>query len=130
MKQVQELILIRTEIKVLQDKEKELMQSLLNSDEFNKEEVEGILVSKKTRATISLLPDIDLQKIKSLYPAICTTENRIDKNKLSDKVRSYLKEHTEAVEEDINVNARKLHEVTKEYTTQKLTSYIEVKGLK
>lgn len=123
------LILLRAEQKTLKALDEEIMSDLEDNDDFEKAECEGITVRKKTRRSIYLLPNVDLQKIRKLYPDITTLQNVLHPEKLSDKVREYLKAQPEAVEEVIDVDARKLHEVTKDYTKQSLTTYIEVKGL-
>jgi hypothetical protein len=121
--------MLRAEQKTLESLDEEIKEYFRNDENFEKVEYEGITVSKKTRATISLLPNVDLQKIRSIYPAICTSQNVLHQDKLSEKVWEYLMQQPEAVEEVISVDAKKLHIVTKEYTTQKITEYIEIKGL-
>lgn len=123
------LILLRAEQKTLSAFDKDIMDYFKNSPDFEKVSYEGITISKKTRTSISLLPEADLQKIRSLYPAICSSQNVLHQEKLSKQVREFLKSQPEAVEEVISVDAKALHSVTKDYTAQKLTTYIEVKGL-
>lgn len=123
------LIMLRTEKKTIEQLEEDIKSSLLEDTDFQKADVEWVTVMKKERPTVTLRKDVDKYLIRSLYPDICKSQNVLHQEKLSEKVWDYLKSQPEAVEEVITVDAKKLNEVTKEYTEQKITTYIEVKGL-
>lgn len=122
-----QLILKRQEAKALEQYTKEIQDELLNRD-FEKEVIEWITVSRKQRKNISLLPDADMWKIKSLYPDLVEVKNVLDMKKVDDELLAFIQEKSpEAIKEECNVDAKLLHECTKEFTTQKVTTYIEVK---
>lgn len=122
-----ELIKIRQEWKNIEQQTKELQDELLKRD-FEKEIVEWITVSRKSRRTISLLPDADMWKIKLLYPDLVEIKNVLDMKKVDDELLAFIQEKSpDAIKEECNVDAKLLHECTKEFTNQKVTIYLEVK---
>lgn len=123
------LILVRAERKTLESLDKQMQEVLKSDDEFTKAKMEGIEISKRVIPRISLLPEVDLKKIQETYPEICSLTNVLHQDKLTDKVWEYLKAQEGAVEEQITVDAKKLHSVTKAYTTQTLTTSIVITGL-
>jgi len=123
------LIEIKTQLKEFERLEKEIKCSLLE-DDFEKEEVDWVIVSKKQRSTITLSKTSDLKTIRLQYPDLCNTIHWLDVKKLtSDQFEEIKITYPEAYYEDISVDTKKLHEQTKDYTEQKLTTYIEVKWI-
>lgn len=91
--------------------------------------MEGVKIAKVITTRVSLLKDANLIEIREKYPEICKTENILHQNKLTERVWEYLKEQEGAVEEQITVDAKKLHEVNKAYTTQTLSTSVRITGL-
>lgn len=122
-----ELIKKRQEAKTLAEETKAIEAELLQRD-FEKEEIEGITVSRKTRRTISLLPDVDKAAIKDRYPELVQVKNVLDMKKVDDELLAFIEEKSpEAIVQEYDVNEKLLHECCKDYTTQKVTTYLEVK---
>lgn len=127
--QLLELIEVKKQLKVLEEREKEIKASILEED-FEKESVDWVDVMKKQRATITLSKTADLKTIRLQYPDLCNTIHWLDVKKLTSNQFEEIKStYPEAYYEDISVDAKKLHEQTKEYTEQKVTTYIEVKWI-
>ncbi len=69
-----------------------------------------------------------MKTIKLRYPDLCKTVYGVDAKKLTNTQLEYIKlKFKEAYYEDIQVDAKQLNEITKEFTQQKVTTYIEVK---
>lgn len=75
-----QLILKRQEAKAVEQYTKDIQDELLNRD-FEKETIEGITVSRKSRKSISLLPEVDLVEIKERYPDLVSVKNVLDVKK-------------------------------------------------
>lgn len=122
-----QLILKRQEAKAVEQYTKDIQDELLNRD-FEKETIEGITVSRKSRKSISLLPEVDLVAIKERYPDLVSVKNVLDVKKVDEELMEVIKEKApDAITQEYDVNTKLLHECTKDYTTQKVTTYLEVK---
>lgn len=122
-----QLILKRQEAKAVEQYTKDIQDELLNRD-FEKETIEGITVSRKSRKSISLLPEVDLVEIKERYPDLVSVKNVLDVKKVDEELMEVIKEKApDAITQEYDVNTKLLHECTKDYTTQKVTTYLEVK---
>lgn len=97
----------------------------------NKVEVDGFMLSKKSRITYSLKPDIDMLVIRQQYPGICKVTYGIDPQKLD--VEIIKQQYPEAYYEKVDVEAKKLYEVAadpKSLVDEKTVTYLEVKERK
>lgn len=96
-----------------------------------KVEVDGFMLSKKSRITYSLKPDIDMAVIRQQYPGICKVTYGIDPQKLD--VEIIKQQYPEAYYEKVDVEAKKLYEVAadpKSLVDEKTVTYLEVKEMK
>lgn len=126
---IKELIEVKKLLNELTEKEAKLKQSLLEED-FEYEKIWTIEVSKKQRSTITLTKEANLKQIRELYPNLCETIHWIDQKKLTPEQFEEIKvKYTDAYYEDISVDTKKLHEVSKDFTQQKVTTFIEVRGI-
>ena len=122
-----ELILKKQEAKTIEDQMDAIKAELLERD-FEKETIEGITVMRKSRATISLLPDADPARIKERYPDLVEVKDVLDTTKISEVMFKYLQEkNPEAIRQEYSVDKNLLHKCCKDYTQQKITTYLEVK---
>ena len=126
---IKRLIEVKEQLLALQDEEKELKNDLLLND-FEYEKVWSIEIAKKQRASITLANDVDLKTIRLQYPEVCNTHYWVDVKKLTaDELEEIKQKYNKAYYEDISVDAKALHNLTKDYTKQSLTTYIEVRGI-
>ncbi|MCI0500338.1 MAG: hypothetical protein L0Y61_01150 [Epsilonproteobacteria bacterium] len=89
------------------------------------------MLSKKSRITYSLKPDIDMAVIRQQYPGICKVTYGIDPQKLD--VEIIKQQYPEAYYEKVDVEAKKLYEVAadpKSLVDEKTVTYLEVKEMK
>lgn len=122
------LIEKRAEAKSLDELQKDIQDELLNRNDFTVENIEWVNVSMKSRKSISLLPEVNLATIKERYPDLVSVKNILDVKKVDDELMQVIKEKApDAIKQEYDVNTKLLHECTKDYTTQKVTRYIEVK---
>lgn len=123
-----ELILARYEKKSIEDRENAIIDLLKASMDFEAITIEWITVRRKQRKNISLLPNADLSKIKERYPDLVQETKVINTKVITpDIIEKMEKAYPWSVDTKYDVDTRLLHECTKEYTEQKITTFIEVK---
>jgi len=123
------LIEVKRQLKELEKEEAEIKQAFLEGN-CDYEKIGNVEISKKQRPTITLLKDVDMKVIQEKYPSLCDIIYGFDIKKVTPEELEEIKnKYKEAYYESITVDAKKLNEVTKEYTSQKITTYVEVKGI-
>jgi len=121
------LIKLRAEKQTLEAEEKMLQDELKQRSDFEKYEFEWIRVTRESRRNITLRPDADIAKIKERYPELVTVKQILDTTKISEAVFNYIKsKDPEAIVEDVSVDATMLHNCTRDYTDQKITTFVKI----
>lgn len=130
MDKIKQYVEIKKQIRDLENALK-FLEWEIKDDINGKVEVDGFVLSKKSRITYSLKSGIDMAVIRQQYPGICKVTYGIDPQKLD--VEIIKQQYPEAYYEKVDVEAKKLYEVAadpKSLVDEKSVTYLEVKEMK